>query len=215
MRPGGLPLTDRAMKLCKCAPGARVADIGCGSCDTVTHLLNVYGIHAFGLDPSEIHITHGLREMPRLFVARGLAEALPFGGNSLDGLLCECALSLVPDIDTALSEFSRVLKPGGFLIIHDVFLAQPAYVTEPVPLRETYGLPGACTREEMEQLLKGHRFSVEVWEDHTQALKEFAVQSILTHGSLDGFWSGACGDLRVKEAGRPGYYLLIARRPVS
>jgi ubiquinone/menaquinone biosynthesis C-methylase UbiE len=44
-------------------------------------------------------------------------ENLPFEDNSFDGILSFSTLRYVPDIDKAMKEIYRVVKPGGYIII--------------------------------------------------------------------------------------------------
>lgn len=188
MKPGGLSLRARAMEFCGFAPTARLADIGCGSCGTLEYLLHKHNIDALGLDPSSVLLNAGLHRDPGLRLVRGIAEALPFRQGWFDGVFCECVLSLLADSRPALREFSRVLKPGGFLIITDMYLRSPASMTKFEPLPARCCLWGARPREEMLEILSRHGFSLLLWEDHTDALKELAAQLVLTYGSMDGFW---------------------------
>ena len=41
------------------------------------------------------------------------AVALPFDDGSFDGVLCRFGLMLVPELDKAASEITRVLRPSG------------------------------------------------------------------------------------------------------
>ncbi len=50
------------------------------------------------------------------------ARELPFRDASADMVLSEAAIEHIPDARKALQEFSRVLKPGGYLYIHVPFL---------------------------------------------------------------------------------------------
>jgi arsenite methyltransferase len=52
----------------------------------------------------------------------GDAEQLPLDENSVDAVVCECALCSFPDKAAAASEMARVLKPGGRVGITDVTL---------------------------------------------------------------------------------------------
>jgi SAM-dependent methyltransferase len=214
IRPGGLSLTARAMEFCEFAPTARLADIGCGSCGTLEYLLHKHSIDALGLDPSSVLLNAGLHRDPELRLVRGIAESLPFRQGWFDGIFCECVLSLLADSHPALREFSRVLKPGGLLIITDMYLRFPASMTkfEPIPVRCC--LWGARPKEEMFEILSRYGFSLHLWEDHTDALKELAARLILAHGSLEAFWKSVCpGEMRgTAIVSRPGYFLLIARR---
>jgi ubiquinone/menaquinone biosynthesis C-methylase UbiE len=214
IRPGGLLLTDRAMDFCRFAPGARIGDVGCGSCGTLEHLLNAHNINALGIDPSSILLNAGLRRAPGLPVVQGVAEVLPFRDGWFDGLFCECVISLLADSHLALKEFSRVLRSGGFLIITDMYLRSPASMTKCKPLPNKCCLWGARPKEEMLEILSRQGFSLCLWEDHTDALKELAARLILTHGSLEAFWKSTClGEMsEAAIVAKPGYFLLIARK---
>jgi arsenite methyltransferase len=51
---------------------------------------------------------------------RGDAEALPFGDDEFDAVLCECSLCTFTDKRRAMAEMRRVLKPDGRLALCDV-----------------------------------------------------------------------------------------------
>jgi SAM-dependent methyltransferase len=51
---------------------------------------------------------------------RGNAEALPFPSESFDLILCTQALYLMPDFRKVLSEFLRVIRAGGRIIVTTV-----------------------------------------------------------------------------------------------
>ena len=50
---------------------------------------------------------------------QGDAHALPFDDATFDTVVCTFGLCAIPDIDTALGEMTRVLRPGGKLILVD------------------------------------------------------------------------------------------------
>jgi ubiquinone/menaquinone biosynthesis C-methylase UbiE len=85
------------------------------------------------LFPSDTHIT-GIELSPAMLeVAKkraaelerdvdlqlGDAHKLPFADESFDSVLCTFSLCNIPDVDLAVSEMKRVLKPGGRLILVD------------------------------------------------------------------------------------------------
>lgn len=56
-----------------------------------------------------------LGDLPNFGFAQADAMALEMADNALDAVIANHMLYHVPDMDRALSEFARVLKPGGWL----------------------------------------------------------------------------------------------------
>ena len=210
LRPGGTGLTDRALSCCGFAVGARLLDVGCGVGGSVEHLLSRHGLAATGIDPSRTLITQGLARNPDLPLTEGRGDVLPVADEELDGILCECVLSLVDQPDRVLREFFRALRPDGLLILSDLYLRDTTGKPQPVISTEQATAPGPMTRHRLETLLNDSGFTLLLWEDHTRTLQELAARLVLTHGSLDGSWCQAYG--AVCSGDRPGYYLLVAQK---
>jgi hypothetical protein len=96
------------------------------------------------------------------------------------------------------------------------------YARQPEAIAQVRALPGSCVagilvREELEASLSNAGFTVNVWEDHSRALRECAARFLFEHGSLDGLWGCGGGDSSrtiqaAMQAARAGYFLLIATR---
>jgi len=72
-------------------------------------------------------------------VRKGLIEDLPVKSSSVDWVISNCVINLSPEKEKVFSEISRVLKPGGRMIVSDM-------VGENIPewLRENKNLYSAC-----------------------------------------------------------------------
>lgn len=111
LRPGGLDLTRELLAKAKVPPGSVVADLGCGSGESVAYLARC-GYRALGLDLAACEVA-GCQV--------GDMQHLPWALGSLGAVLAECSLSVCGDRNRALAECYRVLEPGGKLLISDVF----------------------------------------------------------------------------------------------
>ena len=221
IRPGGLALTQRAIALSGLPKGSRLLDIGCGAGATIRYLKDACGFDAFGMDPSSLLLAEGAAKHVRIALVRGKGECIPFRDSVLAGVLAECSLSVTEKVEEVLGECWRVLKPGGLLIVNDVYARNPGGVAAVRTLPMECCLVGAVSRDEWASRMEGSGFQVKLWEDHSLALKEFAAQLVFSYGSLEAFWcrsrTGARQDeiretQRVVARALPGYFLMIAQR---
>jgi len=87
-------------------------------------VLSTRGVRAVAFDPSPAMITAARERMERhatrFALVRGIAETLPFREASFDCVLCHGAIDHVADPDLAVREMTRVLEPGGRLVISGV-----------------------------------------------------------------------------------------------
>ncbi|MCB2191126.1 MAG: methyltransferase domain-containing protein [Deltaproteobacteria bacterium] len=216
LRPGGLALTQRAVELCGLAPGERVLDLGCGLGASVDYLNETHGLRAFGLDLSAAMLAQARSDHPGLALARGEASGLPLRSASLHGVFLECVLSLADDPGAVLAECRRVLGPGGWLVLSDLYLRAPHVDAMAAQLPGCLG--GARSREGWQELVISAGLELMTWEDHTDHLRRLAAQLAWSHGSATALWGGCddggdCQDLsKIIAQTRPGYFLLLGRK---
>ncbi len=203
MRPGGLTVTARALAFCDLPPGSRVLDLGCGAGATLHHLTTSRGWTAFGVDASVALLTRAQWTSPRLSQAK--SEHLPLAPATLDAVLSECTLSLF-DTDRALAEIARILKPGGYFIVSDLYARNPHGIDALRHLPPGSCIGAAMTQAEITAKLEQHGLHISVWQDCSEELKTFSMCTLTTAAAIDPF------DLVIASArAKLGYYFAVAR----
>jgi SAM-dependent methyltransferase len=91
-------------------------DVGCGE-GRFSRMLKAAGIQTVGIDPTEILIEEARRRDPAGDYRLAAAEELPFSDTAFDLVVSYLSLIDIPDAPKAISEMSRVLIPGGRLLI--------------------------------------------------------------------------------------------------
>ena len=93
--------------------GLTVLDAGCGS-GRYLRALDERGAKAIGMDLSPAMLARASETTAR--ITRADLRALPFDAMSIDLVVCGLALGDLDDIELALTEIARVLRPGGRVI---------------------------------------------------------------------------------------------------
>lgn len=95
--------------------GGKVLDFGCGAGQTVAKM-RAKGVDAYGCDTffEGGDLSEGVpKELVNTFIKRMESNTIPFPDEHFDVVVTNMVMEHVPDIDGALSEIRRVLKPGG------------------------------------------------------------------------------------------------------
>lgn len=169
--PNGIEQTRRLVELAGLEPPCRVLDMGAGDGEALRYL-RLLGFDSRGLD---------LR--PGEGVERGDFLACPYPDASFDAVLSECSMFISGDRAAALREAARLLRPGGLLLLSDVF----------------FGTSGDMTDE-----LYDAGLAPALLEDATEQWKRYFIECI---------WNGTAPELRecVPE-GRCRYYLSVSEK---
>jgi arsenite methyltransferase len=100
-------------------PGDAILDVGCGPGFYVADLLE-RGATVTGVDTSPAMLAIARRRAPGACLLEGAATQLPVRAAAFDRALTVQVLEYVVDVDGALAELRRVLRPGGRLLIWDI-----------------------------------------------------------------------------------------------
>lgn len=138
----GVPTRHAALR-----PGETVLDLGSGAgndCFVARHEVGPTG-RVLGVDFTPEMIARARANAEKLGYGNiefrfGEIEHLPVESETIDCVISNCVLNLVPDKVRAFAEIARVLKPGGRLCVSDIVATGPL----PEAVREAAGLYVGC-----------------------------------------------------------------------
>ncbi len=109
---------DRLVDRLGAGPDATLLDAGCGYCLHAARLAR-RGLRVTGCDFSEAALAEARRYLEerrladRVDLRRGNLLSLPFPDGSFDFVCCWGVLMHIPEVERALAELVRVVRPGG------------------------------------------------------------------------------------------------------
>ena len=107
--------------------GDYVLDIGGRDAAQALELAERFGCRVLSVDPVQANIDFGTQDISEhehghlVDNALGTIYDIPAPDNTFDAIFSRDMMGHVEDLDGALAECLRVLKPGGAVLIHDVF----------------------------------------------------------------------------------------------
>ena len=106
-----------------------VIDLGCGAGTDLLIAAQMVGSggRAIGIDMTSSMVKRARESATEMGLANvevheGLIEQLPLADESVDVVISNGVIDLVPDKDAVFSEIRRVLRPGGRIQIADVVI---------------------------------------------------------------------------------------------
>ncbi|MCC6397681.1 MAG: arsenite methyltransferase [Bacteroidetes bacterium] len=109
------------------APGMTVLDLGSGAGIDVFIAAKEVGPggRAIGVDMTDAMLQRAEINRKKLGIAnaefrKGEIEQLPVEDSTIDRVISNCVINLVPDKQKAYAEIFRVLKPGGKVVLSDI-----------------------------------------------------------------------------------------------
>jgi ubiquinone/menaquinone biosynthesis C-methylase UbiE len=119
---------DRLKEVLRPQPGERLLELGVGtgyySCELAEWIAPEGTLELFDLQQKFLDHTMQAasnRGLTNLVPTQGDATQLPYEDASIDAVILTAVLGEIPDRAAALREIRRVLKPGGRLVVGELF----------------------------------------------------------------------------------------------
>ena len=123
LHPGGLDITTELAELCNIAKGIKVLDVASGTGESIIYLVNKFDCVGNGIDNSSYMIERSKNKVKDKNIdvkfTIGDTHNLPFEDNYFDVVICECTMCIF-NKEKAIDEMLRVVKPRGYIGIHDI-----------------------------------------------------------------------------------------------
>jgi arsenite methyltransferase len=110
-------------------PGQTVLDLGCGAGTDLLIAAQMVGPqgHVIGVDMTPAMLDRARQSATEMGLANvelheALIETLPLADASVDVVISNGVIDLVPDKDAVFAEIDRILRPGGRLQVADVVI---------------------------------------------------------------------------------------------
>jgi ubiquinone/menaquinone biosynthesis C-methylase UbiE len=134
LRPGGVEATEWLFSRARMTPQHKVLEVACNMATTAIEIAQRYGSEIYAIDMDKTALSHARDNVIReglerqIHVMEANANKLPFPDNSFDVVINEAMLTMYADKAKAklVSEYFRVLKPGGCLLTHDIMFTRNA-----------------------------------------------------------------------------------------
>jgi SAM-dependent methyltransferase len=151
------------------AAGATAVDVGCGEGGQAIALAERFGLNVTGIDPVQRHIDVARAAAEKAEAGAGgvgfrlgSVEELPVSDQSVDLVWCRDVLVHVAELGRAYREFRRVLKPGGRILVYQMFGTELLEPPEAAWLFATMGVvPGSADPASTDAAIAGAGLRVE------------------------------------------------------
>ena len=176
----GAPLTIAALR-----PGETVLDLGSGAGFDAFLAADEVGLtgHVIGVDMTPEMLERARRNAAsggyqNVEFREGRIEVLPVEDSSVDVVISNCVINLVPDKAAVYREVARVLRPGGRVVISDIVLDRPLPACIAASVAAYTGcVAGAALREDYLQTVRSSGL-VDVKVESDKSFGELAVSMI-------------------------------------
>jgi ubiquinone/menaquinone biosynthesis C-methylase UbiE len=192
--PGGLAASEFLLNKTNIDKSWRVLDLGCGAGHTSAHIAKKYGCFVNGIDISSAALENAValyKNEPyfdRLQFEQADLSQLPFSDAYFNAVLCESVLLFNEQKESALAEMTRIIKPGGFLVLNELCIADGANEK----IREYFARPEfggyLCEAQRLNSGLSALGFTIKVHDESTFNLLEQVKADFAQFGNMKGVY---------------------------
>lgn len=167
-------LTNQMLALANLQPGLQVLDIGCGTGKAACRIAKEFDCKVIGISPSKVCVDNAAAKAAELALESqvqfriGDGTRPEFADSSYDCAWVMESSHLMPDKAALIRECSRILKPGGRLVLCDVMLDHKLMLEEVIThrdefllLKDVFGRARMETLEFYEQQCAGSNLKLE------------------------------------------------------
>lgn len=129
--PMGEAKIDRTLRFLALKAGDMVLDVGCGNAEVLIRLIEKFGVKGVGVDPDAQQLVEARRRAASRIPQENL-ELHPFPisevealENSFDAIVCINATEVCGGIEKASAAFTKIVRPGGYILIGESYWKQP------------------------------------------------------------------------------------------
>ena len=137
---------DRYLPLLGLSAGKSLLDVACGSGGPALRIAKLTACAVTGIDNHEQAISaanslaaqSGVTDRVRFSIADASAR-LPFAAGTFDAITCIDAINHLPNRPAVMSEWARLLKPGGRLLFTDPITVTGPLTSDEIKVRSSIG----------------------------------------------------------------------------
>jgi SAM-dependent methyltransferase len=172
---------DKFLGWLNLSSGKTLLDVACGSGGPLLRIAATIGCSVVGVDFHEqaiatansLAVQRDLTERAQFQVADATAE-LPLPDASFEAIICIDAINHLPNRPRVLTDWARLLKPGGRLLFTDPITVTGPLTNDEIAVRGSIGFFLFVPRDYDETVISQSGLRLQVCEDVTANMAEIA-----------------------------------------
>jgi SAM-dependent methyltransferase len=136
-------------------PTSVVLDVGCRDASHLIQLVRSTGARGVGIDPLGRFVDRAREAVAeagldaRIQIVQGVMQDIPWPDGSFDVVWCRDVIEIVAELEPAIAEVARVLRPGGHAVVFTVFATDRLEPGEAALLAQNLAVVPANLDEDM------------------------------------------------------------------